>query len=89
MIPLVPSLRDDGLERRELLVGHGQRAKDMLLEQGRAREREEQRRRERLAAMAWRERRIRLARYGLLAHVVLQRAERRAVRGGQAVLHLF
>ena len=88
VIPLVPSLRDDRFERGELLVGHGQRAKDMLLEQGRAREREEQRRRERLSAVAWRERRIRLARY-LLAHVVLQRAERRAVRGGQAVLYLF
>jgi len=87
VIPLVPRLRDDRLERRELLAGHGQRAEDVLLEQRRARKREQQRRRERLSAVvARRERRVRLA--GQLAHVVLQRAEGRAV-GGEAVLHLL
>lgn len=89
MVPLVPGLRDDRLERRELLVGHGQRAKDVLLEQRSAREGEEERGRERLSAVAGREGRIRLTRHGLPAQVVLQRAERGAVRGGQTVLHLF
>lgn len=41
VIPLVPRLRDDRLERRELLVRHGQRPKDMLLEQRRARKRQQ------------------------------------------------
>ena len=64
VIPLIPSLRDDRFERGELLVGHGQRAKDMLFEQRRARKRKQQRRRERLTAiMAWRKSRIRLTGY--------------------------
>ena len=85
MIPLIPSLRDDRFERGELLIGHGQRAEDMLLEQRRARKRQQQRRRERLPAiMSLRERRVRLTRYRrrLAPHLVLlQRAKRRAVRG--------
>ena len=85
VIPLIPSLRDDRFERGELLIGHGQRAEDMLLEQRRARKRQQQRRRERLPAiMSLRERRVRLTRYRrrLAPHLVLlQRAKRRAVRG--------
>lgn len=50
VIPAVPCLGDDGLERGELLVGHAERAQQMLLEQRRTGEREEQRRGEGLAA---------------------------------------
>ena len=86
MIPLIPSLRYYRFERGELLIGHGQRAEDMLLEQRRARKRQQQRRRERLPAiMSLRERRVRLTRYRrwLAAQLVLlQCAKGRAVRGG-------
>ena len=41
VIPLIPSLSDDRFERGELLVGHGKRAEDMLLEQRRARKRQQ------------------------------------------------
>lgn len=87
VIPLIPSLRDDRFERGELLIGHGQRTEDMLLEQRGARKRQQQRGRERLPAiMTLRERRIRLARQRrrllakLMVVVVLERAEGRAVR---------
>ena len=32
VIPLVPGLRDDWFERREFLVGHGERTEDVLFE---------------------------------------------------------
>jgi hypothetical protein len=68
----------------------------MLFEQRRARKRKQQRRRERLTPiMPLRESRIRLTRYRrmLLSQLVLQRRERRAVRGsgggGEAVLYVL
>jgi len=61
----------------------------VLLEQRRAGEREQQRRRERLpTVVARRECRIRLARYGRLPQLVLQCAEWCAV-GGEAILDVF
>lgn len=51
LVPLIPRIGDDGLERGELLVGHVERAQEVLLEQGRTGEREQQRRREGLAAV--------------------------------------
>ena len=103
VVPLIPSLRYDRFERGELLVGHGQRAKDMLFKQRRARKRKQQRRRERLAPiMTRRESRIRLTGYRrwrlltqlvLLLLLLLQCTERRAVgsssSSSQTVLNVF
>ena len=50
LIPMIPSLRNDRLERRKLLVGHRQRPQKMLLEQRCAREGQQQRARKRLPA---------------------------------------
>ena len=90
MIPLVPGLRDDRLERRKFLVGHRERAEDVLLEKRRTREGEQQRRRKRLAAVGPRlERRVSwLSGNRLLSQVVLQRAKR-CTLGRDAVLHVL
>ena len=90
VIPLVPGLRDDWLERREFLVSHGECAEDVLFEKRRTGEGEQQRRRERLAAVVprWERRVSWLAGNRLLAQIMLQRAKRRAL-GRDAVLHVL
>lgn len=42
VIPVIPSLSDDGLERGELFVGHIEGTEEVLLEEGRAGEGEEE-----------------------------------------------
>ena len=49
VIPVIPSLCDDGLERGELFVGHVERTEQVLLEEGCTREREEKGRGKRLS----------------------------------------
>ena len=46
LIPMIPSLRNNGLERRKFLVRHRERPEEVLLQQRCAGERQEQRARE-------------------------------------------
>ena len=86
LIPVIPRLCYDRLERCELFVRHGERAEEVLLEERGAGEAEEERARERLPAerLALRERglvhRVRRRRVRMLRVRVCMRVRRRRVR---------
>lgn len=53
VVPTVPSLSNHRLQGRQLLVGHVERAQQVLFQQRRTRKREQQRRRKRLPSNRW------------------------------------